>query len=274
MAANGMHERGQDERLRGLLGLTKNKAEAAVTVGTLERRVLDILKRVEAQKAAGEAVTTDDLAAGDRVTSFRDPEMKSGFFTWALNTLWKPPAGTAGPALRMRRNANAAAWLAAATWGGRGNNEPRLWAMGSSNDPGDFGPWREMYHEGNIVGPVASNTDGIPQGAIIETGANANGRYVKFADGTMLCSWGGHAGLAATGGGPTIYTSADGTWTFPAPFSTTDDLFCSATFFTGQSWGYGGSLAPTVTSMTFRRAALASSAGLASPRLFASGRWG
>lgn len=39
----------------------------------------------------------------------------------------------------------------------------------------------------NIVGPV-SQTSGLPTGAIIETGSNANGTYTKFADGTMLCA--------------------------------------------------------------------------------------
>ncbi len=42
------------------------------------------------------------------------------------------------------------------------------------------------YHTGNIVGQV-NLSDGVPSGAIIERGANANGEYVKFADGTMVC---------------------------------------------------------------------------------------
>ena len=37
------------------------------------------------------------------------------------------------------------------------------------------------YHSGNVVGPLSG-------GAIIERGANANGEYVKWADGTMFCS--------------------------------------------------------------------------------------
>ncbi|MDX7753349.1 hypothetical protein SJS40_07210 [Aeromonas caviae] len=36
------------------------------------------------------------------------------------------------------------------------------------------------YHSGNVVGPLSG-------GAIIERGANANGEYVKWADGTMIC---------------------------------------------------------------------------------------
>lgn len=43
-----------------------------------------------------------------------------------------------------------------------------------------------IYNSGNILGTVAQS-GGIPTGAIIEHGSNANGDYVKFADGTMIC---------------------------------------------------------------------------------------
>lgn len=38
----------------------------------------------------------------------------------------------------------------------------------------------------DILGPV-SQAGGIPSGAIIERGSNANGEYVRFADGTQIC---------------------------------------------------------------------------------------
>ncbi|QND30856.1 phage tail protein [Sinorhizobium meliloti] len=38
-----------------------------------------------------------------------------------------------------------------------------------------------------VVGTV-SNSAGFPAGAVIERGSNANGEYVKFADGTMVCT--------------------------------------------------------------------------------------
>lgn len=36
------------------------------------------------------------------------------------------------------------------------------------------------------VGTV-SESGGVPTGAIIESGSNANGKYIKYADGTMIC---------------------------------------------------------------------------------------
>ena len=69
-----------------------------------------------------------------------------------------------------------------------------------------------------IVGALAS-------GAIIESGSNANGYYVKLADGTMFCS----ALLELDG---VVVTNDDGTilaWAFPATYIDTNyKLFCAA----------------------------------------------
>ena len=50
---------------------------------------------------------------------------------------------------------------------------------------GSWLPWREVFTTGNILGTV-SQSGGIPTGAIIERGSNANGRYTKYADGTVF----------------------------------------------------------------------------------------
>lgn len=42
------------------------------------------------------------------------------------------------------------------------------------------------YKQSNIIGTV-SQSGGTPTGSIIEQGSNANGSYVKYADGTMIC---------------------------------------------------------------------------------------
>ena len=42
-------------------------------------------------------------------------------------------------------------------------------------------PWNRLFHSANAVGTVA-------QGALVETGTNANGTYTKFIDGTMICT--------------------------------------------------------------------------------------
>jgi hypothetical protein len=45
----------------------------------------------------------------------------------------------------------------------------------------------EIYVPGNILGTV-SQSGGVATGAIIERGSNANGEFVKFADGTLICT--------------------------------------------------------------------------------------
>lgn len=55
-----------------------------------------------------------------------------------------------------------------------------------SQVPGDL-PADKAFRRGNILGTV-SQTGGVPSGAIIERGSNANGEYVRFADGTQICT--------------------------------------------------------------------------------------
>lgn len=76
------------------------------------------------------------------------------------------------------------------------------------------------YVKGNILGTV-SQTAGVPTGAIIETGSNANGSYTKWADGTMICS-GSYAlgSIAMTSASGALFTNVTGTTarTFAATF--------------------------------------------------------
>lgn len=46
---------------------------------------------------------------------------------------------------------------------------------------------KDFYIQSNILGTV-SQSSGVPTGAIIERGSNANGEYVKYADGTLICT--------------------------------------------------------------------------------------
>lgn len=86
----------------------------------------------------------------------------------------------------------------------------------------------DYYRTDNILGTV-SQTAGVPTGAIFESGSNANGEYVKYANGTLVCT-------------RTATTVFDGTtaaspyiqWVPPA-------AFVSNAFFTNLSGGGAGS---------------------------------
>src|SRR5690606_30482606 len=44
----------------------------------------------------------------------------------------------------------------------------------------------KAFRRGNILGEVTESS-GVPTGALLEYGSNANGSYVRFADGTQIC---------------------------------------------------------------------------------------
>lgn len=52
---------------------------------------------------------------------------------------------------------------------------------------GGWGAWILVHDQRTILGAV-SQSGGAPTGAVIERGSNANGEYVRFADGTQICT--------------------------------------------------------------------------------------
>ena len=75
-----------------------------------------------------------------------------------------------------------------------------------------------LYRRGNILGTV-SESGGVPTGAIIERGSNANGEFVRFADGTQICWKEIVSDLAINVAFQGGFRSVDVTWTFPATFT-------------------------------------------------------
>lgn len=73
----------------------------------------------------------------------------------------------------------------------------------------------ERYGRDNILGGV-SQSAGVPTGAVIERGSNANGLYVRFADGTQICTQ-----------SSTFAQADEVVWTFPATFAS-DPNYLSA----------------------------------------------
>lgn len=79
-------------------------------------------------------------------------------------------------------------------------------------------PGPEFYKRSNILGTV-SQSAGVPTGAIIERGSNANGEYVRYADGTQIC-WGTAPAITTpTAAGSGFQSSAIATVTYPSFFS-------------------------------------------------------
>ena len=79
-------------------------------------------------------------------------------------------------------------------------------------DPQDVAPGRlaradYAYCPGNLLNAV-SQTGGVPDGGVIERGSNADGEYVRFADGTQIC-WVTGVNMGS------IIAAGNGTWANP-----------------------------------------------------------
>lgn len=84
---------------------------------------------------------------------------------------------------------------------------------------------------------TVSESGGVPTGSIIESGSNANGNYIKYADGTMICSRFIDRLNIPTIGCTTSYStlglsgyisSSAINWTFPQEFSSVPVVHASA----------------------------------------------
>lgn len=111
------------------------------------------------------------------------------------------------------------------------------------------GAWKNWiigYDTNNIVGPV-SNDAGLPSGAIIENGTNANGRYTKFADGTLICSFSRSdgSGIASETTGAVYRSSESFSFPdFPHSFITAPIVVCDFSHENGYGhWGVKGGIA-------------------------------
>ncbi|HGM6895500.1 TPA: hypothetical protein ACKQDP_006126, partial [Pseudomonas aeruginosa] len=58
--------------------------------------------------------------------------------------------------------------------------------LGSAAVRAALGSTGALYSRDSILGSV-SQSSGVPTGAVIQRGSNANGEFVRFADGTQIC---------------------------------------------------------------------------------------
>ncbi|MCC7320349.1 MAG: DUF2793 domain-containing protein [Rubellimicrobium sp.] len=177
------------------------------------------------------------------------------------------PAGvTAGTLIHLRRAAGVFVqmMLADAPAGLAGRLFTRIRTGGPWSD------WRLVYDQAAILGTVAQS-GGVPTGAVIERGTNADGDYLRLADGTQICT----RALAATEAIATAlpeggYRSAGTAITWPLAFVAAPVV----TMTTGP-----GAVAMQALSVTASGASAAwiavssTAAGARSGHVMAVGRW-
>ena len=85
---------------------------------------------------------------------------------------------------------------------------------------------------GLFLGTV-SEDEGVPTGAIIESGSNANGEYIKFANGTMICQKSVTTNNITNAWGTLYQSGSSPVGTFPAAFI--DKPYCNMMWIQGSN---------------------------------------
>ena len=112
-------------------------------------------------------------------------------------------------------------------------------------------PWYWEINQNNIIGTV-SQTAGVPTGAVIEEGSNANGLYTKFADGTLICYMREFPTDQALNTAYGALFQGTRVWTFPVAFFSAPAVTCgSFRWGSGASWGTLAAT-PGTTTVTLR----------------------
>lgn len=133
---------------------------------------------------------------------------------------------------------------------------------------GTWSLWREVFNAGSILGTV-SQTGGVPTGRVIERGSNANGDYVRFADGTQICTFSGPAVDTTVALGSMFQNTNALTWTFPAAFVANPTVSGSG----GVTSRWLGLNVPSTTSVAYRVLSAITNTSAIAHNLMAVGRW-
>jgi hypothetical protein len=104
----------------------------------------------------------------------------SGLYTFDSETLNSPSFTLNGTILHIARTADIHTQLAIS----RASSSLGRFAVRAVDSATGWSEWREGYTQGSILGTV-SQSGGVPTGALIQRGSNANGEYVRLADGTQ-----------------------------------------------------------------------------------------
>lgn len=101
----------------------------------------------------------------------------------------------------------------------------------------------KAYRRGNILGGL-SQSGGVPTGGLLEYGSNANGAYLRLADGTLVC-WTDYtfSSTAINTATPTGFRSSAAVLNYPAAYSAAPKVFAqsdAANVSAFAGWANGG----------------------------------
>jgi hypothetical protein len=197
------------------------------------------------------------------VADVDDSALRTGFYrstTTSVGTL--PPGhalgtfGGSGPLVVLRHDGGSVTqWWSSLS-------DAQVWTRRFS------GSWTGWQRATRILGPVAQ-VGGAATGAILERGANANGEFLRLADGKMICTRTNLSAANASTALGALFRSGDVSWTYPAAFA-------AAPVVCGQVddpdvWLATG--VPGVGSCTLRALSAVTKGAALTLRVTAIGRW-
>jgi hypothetical protein len=201
------------------------------------------------------------------VTSW--PTSVGTYFVFAIESLPHAPAGATGTyVIEVSRENHY-------TLRQNGTQINRAYFTGvfPTQMPTDASFWIRHYHNGNIVGIVAQ-VGGIPTGAIIQRGGNANGQFTRFADGTQDCWSIVAAGVAPNISFGAIFRTSSVPWTYPIAFVDGNVSFHANEYSgVGLCWAGLGSSGVSATTASYCGFSAVTSPLNMIFSLFAKGRW-
>ena len=203
-------------------------------------RTNDLVKTTSGTDAsAGRMLKVGDFGigtVGDAIALPNDPTIPFGFYR-SDAIIYPNQSAIINFGFRIARKAQIAADIISST--------PRFYGRAQPND-NTWGPIVEFYTTRNTLGTV-SQSAGVPTGAIIQRGSNANGEFVRFADGMQICTrdalpenTSAVHGSAYAAGFRTVQVQV---WTFPIAFSSAPH--CSVRFNGALDSGLASSLTTT-----------------------------
>jgi hypothetical protein len=128
------------------------------------------------------------------------------------------------------------------------------------------------YGKTNAVGTVGQ-TAGVPTGALMESGSNANGAYWRFANGLQICIGSLISGGTATTQG-SIFVSTPASGSFPIAFVAAPVVVASGLYnASGTGWATQATFSSATTWGSWAVCYGASNGSASTISLIAVGRW-
>jgi hypothetical protein len=243
-----------------VLGLAAGGTERArITTAGLQVTGLisgTAVSQSQTETTAGRLLKLADygLGATTAPTATLNSSLRGGLYGYASGDAANPAAGAGGIVLIIPLSATLIYQIARA-----GAAAGAIWHRRTADGGTSWSAWVRQVDLGNLLGTV-SQSGGTPTGSVIERGTNANGEFVRLADGTQICTR-----------SLTLSAAAATSWTFPVAFSAAPVV--SGTLVAGVLSALCQDTAPTTTAASLS-ARDAGNARRADPaHLLAVGRW-